>query len=275
MEDLKAYIESGVLELYVLGDLTSAEKAEVEAMLTKYPELRSEMLQVEKALQEYSEANAITPPEELRSRFLNAVAVTDSDNGTLRGDNTALDTTRKDLSFYKYALAASVALLLLSLAATVMLYNQLQNSKSQVALLNQANQKFSNQVNDMEGQLENASRSLKIFQDPEQYKVVNLKGTQKAPSASMIVAFNPVKAEVMVDMASLKLPVNDDQHQYQLWAMVDGKPVDLGVFDSGASTSGMVQMKSVEQPQAFAVTLEPRGGSVSPTMEQMMVMGSM
>jgi anti-sigma-K factor RskA len=33
-------------------------------------------------------------------------------------------------------------------------------------------------------------------------------------------------------------------------------------------------MKSIGKAQAFAVTLEPKGGSVNPTMDKMMVMGA-
>ena len=81
----------------------------------------------------------------------------------------------------------------------------------------------------------------------------------------------------MLDMADLKLPANDKDHQYQLWALVGGKPVDLGVFDKTAtdSTIDMKEMKSLALAQAFAVTLEPRGGSVNPTMDQMMVVGTL
>ena len=75
-------------------------------------------------------------------------------------------------------------------------------------------------------------------------------------------------------MASMKMPANDAEHQYQLWALVDGKPVDLGVFDMNADDDGMVRMKAIENAQAFAVTLERRGGSSVPTMEQMMVLGT-
>ena len=75
----------------------------------------------------------------------------------------------------------------------------------------------------------------------------------------------------MIDMGDLNLPANDQAHQYQLWAIVAGKPVDLGVFDKTTDSSDMKIMKSIASAQAFAVTLEPRGGSVNPTMNQMMV----
>jgi anti-sigma-K factor RskA len=268
MDDLKGYIESGVLELYVLGDLTAKEKLEVELMLMKYPELKSEILEIERSLQRYSEAYSIVPPENLRSKVLNSLTYSAASNESLTVS------IQKNLSFYKYSLAASVALLLLSLIAIINLYSELKNSNNKIAVLNQANQKLANYVNNIEGQLENATQSLDIFQKPEQYKVINLKGTPNAPTASLIVAFNPRQAEVMVDLGSVKLPATDDRHQYQLWAMVDGKPVSLGLFDAKTGTEGMVRMKSVKAPQAFAVTLEPTGGSASPTMEQMMVMGT-
>jgi len=91
----------------------------------------------------------------------------------------------------------------------------------------------------------------------------------------MLVAFSPAKKKVIIDLADLDMPKNDKDHQYQLWALVGGKPVDLGVFDKTSSDSvEMKEMKSLALAQAFAVTLEPRGGSVNPTMDQMMVIGT-
>ncbi|MNG37643.1 Anti-sigma-K factor rskA [compost metagenome] len=78
----------------------------------------------------------------------------------------------------------------------------------------------------------------------------------------------------MVDNSKMQLPANDQDHQYQLWALVDGKPVDLGVFDAKADSAHiLLKMKEINGAQAFAVTLEKRGGSATPTMTQMIVMG--
>ena len=51
MEDLKTYIESGILELYVLGDLPADEMLKVESMITQNPEVRAELEAIENALQ--------------------------------------------------------------------------------------------------------------------------------------------------------------------------------------------------------------------------------
>ena len=274
MEEIRSYIESGVLELYALGDLNPDEKQEVEGMLSKHPELRLELAEIEKSLEHYAKAYSIEPSSNLRQNVLLKL----SDEGGQQSNNTKSEPTivtlppRRD-SFFRYAFAASVALLVMSLASLVFLYSQLQDSKQQIAVLQTSNQQFSNRVNFMTEELSDKEVALGVLRNPE-FKLIKLDGTKQAPKASMTVAFNPVKKEVMIDMASMKMPANDTEHQYQLWALVDGKPVDLGVFDMKPDDDGMIRMKTVENAQAFAVTLERRGGSPTPTMEQMMVMGT-
>ena len=108
-----------------------------------------------------------------------------------------------------------------------------------------------------------------IAADPT-WKAVKLAGTKISPQANMMVYWHKQGQHVMVDNTKMwPLPQNDAAHQYQLWAIVDGKPVDLGVFDATAEPKKLlVAMKEVGNAQAFAVTLEKRGGSISPTMEK-------
>ena len=77
-----------------------------------------------------------------------------------------------------------------------------------------------------------------------------------------------------MDITNLPSPAADKQ--YQLWAIVDGAPVDMGVFDlASAETDTTFQnVPFIENPQAFAVTLEPKGGSTNPTLDQMYVVGN-
>jgi anti-sigma-K factor RskA len=68
------------------------------------------------------------------------------------------------------------------------------------------------------------------------------------------------------------LPKPQSDKQYQLWAIVDGKPVDAGIFDiiEGAP---FIKLKNIARADAFAITLEKRGGSETPSMDAMYVMG--
>lgn len=270
MKDLKTYIESGILELYVLGDLSKEKMLEVERMAIQHPEIRGEVDGIENALLGYAKSNAIDPSESMRKRVLNSLETNPEEENPVR----PLNPSTQSSVFYKYAFAASLALLLVSIVLLINLNNKLKDSNTQLAVLQSDNQKFSNRVNYIDEELKDTRNALAFYQNPSDYKLIKLKGSERAPAASMTVAFSSNKQEVMIDLSSLKMPSNDEAHQYQLWALVDGKPVDLGVFDSTDDGKGMKKMKSIKGAQAFAVTLEPRGGSINPTMDQMMAIGN-
>jgi anti-sigma-K factor RskA len=271
VEDIKAYIESGILELYVLGDISPEEKLQVETWAVTHPAIKAELAEIELSMEQYAEHNAIEPSEQLRSRVLNSILTNLGDDNTFTKagearNNVIAIPVQKTNNFYKYAFAASLALLIVSGIVLMNLLNKLQQSNSQLAVLRADRQHFANQVNFKEEQLQ-------VFRDAS-FKFLKLQATAHAPSgAAMTVAWSPVKKKVMIDMGNMKMPVNDKSHQYQLWALVAGKPVDLGVFDKSADSTDMKEMRSIASADAFAVTLEPRGGSANPTMDQMMVLG--
>jgi len=273
VEDIKAYIESGILELYVLGDVTPGERLQVESMAAKYPAIKAELEEIERSMEAYAEHNAVDPSENLRSRVLNSILTNLGDDrmfdkGESARDNVVALAAARPNNFYKYAFAACLALLIASSIALMNLYNKLQESHQQIAALTSSNQRFTKQVINFEN-------DLGILRDTS-YKFLKLNATPKAPAGTAVsIAWSQQKHKVWVDLANLKMPVNDQAHQYQLWAIVAGKPVDLGVFDSTPDSTGMKQMKTIAaiKTDAFAVTLEPRGGSINPTMDQMMVIG--
>lgn len=276
MEEIKAYIESGVLELYVLGDMSTDEKLQVEAMAQKHPEVRAELDEIEKAMEVYADANTIEPAFEMRDRVLNSLVtnlVDDRNLKTIQHPHNAparvVTMERATTSiFYKYAFAASILLLCVSVATLAVVYNRLQDSQQQLVSLRLSEQKFSRQVSIMDDE-------LAVFRDPS-FRFIQLKGTPNAPASALTVAWSPKRKKVMVDLSNAKLPDADKAHQYQLWAIANGKPVDLGVFDKTTPDStDMKVMKSIASAQAFAVTIEPRGGSVNPTMNQMVVIASL
>ena len=274
MEEIKAYIESGILELYVMGDLNSSEKREVEEMAMQHPAIKAELIEIQIALENYANTYAVNPADHLRDHVMTNLLTSFEDKPDEKAKIVPLTSSRRSSSFYKYAFAACLTLLVMSVAALFVLYTRLQNSNQQLAVLQADNQKFTNRVNYMDKQLNENQQALRVLRNPE-VKLIKLEGTKAAPEGtSMMVAFNSVKKEVMIDMAVMKMPADDEQHQYQLWAMVNGKPVDLGVFDKTSDDDGMKKMKAIDDIEAFAVTLEPRGGSINPTMEQMMVIGS-
>ncbi len=66
-----------------------------------------------------------------------------------------------------------------------------------------------------------------------------------------------------------RLPPAPSGRDYQIWALVDGKPVSLAVFNSDADGHATVVVegiaRSVRGVTAVLVSVEPAGGSVQPT----------
>ena len=62
-----------------------------------------------------------------------------------------------------------------------------------------------------------------------------------------------------------------EEKQYQLWEIVNGKTVDAGMLDN---CTGLCKLKNIPSAQAFAITLENKGGSPTPTMSALYVMGA-
>ncbi len=265
MEEVKAYIESGILELYVLGDVTPAERLEVEAMAVKYTAVKDELAAIEKSLELYAKANEIAPADTQREIILNRLDYVLVNEQSYKNEAKVLPLVKPQSNFYKYAFAASLALLIASVIALLNVYGRLKETTNLVASLQNQNHEIASTVSLKDGEIE-------VLRDPS-FKLLKLQGTQKSPAAAITVAWSPVKKKVWIDMATAKMPSNDKEHQYQLWALVAGKPVDLGVFDSDTTSKDMKEMKSITLADAFAVTLEKRGGSPTPSMDEMMVIG--
>ena len=303
MENIQDYIESGILEQYALGELSELEKAAVEAQVAGHPEVREELEQVQAALGFYAEAHAITPPAGMRERVLGNVLAqiaAPAPMSALRADVDALtqpngyaDAARAvqpasaspgavvrpmssaqvaaPASRSGWAMAASVALLL-SLGGNLLLYSNWKNASSELVALQNEKAQFATTTTVMDKQLGALRQENQVLRSDE-FKAVALAGTKTAPTAHARVLFNAATHKVYVDVRSL--PALPAGKQYQLWALDKGKPVDAGVLTLATATGeGLQHMKDIASAQTFAMTVEPAGGSINPTLSTMTVVGN-
>lgn len=247
----REYISSGILESYALGELTPSERAEVERNLAQYPELRQELALIEATMEEFFMKAGKEPRPGVKEKVLKSAAP-----------------AAKVVNMWRYATAASIAI---ALTSSILAYNFWSNwKKSEVSLqeMRAMSEHFAGQYNQVNQRLDAIESEMKIMTNPAFERVI-LKGTQNAPEALASVYWNQTSQEVYLSIQNLKV-LSQDQ-QYQLWAIVDGKPVDMGVLDS---VSGLIKMKTTGKAAAFAITVEPRGGKPSPTLETMQVLGN-
>ncbi len=283
VENLKAYIESGVLELYVLGDLSPEEALQVEEMAAQHPEVKAEIAAIEQAIEQYAMQNAVEPSADVETRLFEKLGLSEVEpEKTVKptppvaqeASIIPFDESAGKVRILRYALVACVALLIISTAALFITYSKLNDAHDQIASLNLDKQKFAGVVSKLEFENQGLS-NMAAMADSQEWATINMKGQAFSPNAKMKVYWNKKDKSVLVNYVAMDLPKTDQQHEYQLWALVNGKPVSLGVFGKSDSTSNeaLVKMQAIQEAQAFAVTLEPMGGSVNPTMDKLTVMG--
>ncbi len=273
--DIKAYISSGILENYVLGSVSDQERQEVERYMQKYPEIRMELVAIEDALGQYAQTKARPMPQGLDQQILSHFnELAKSDKGSNTPNTTTIqpksDTTQKSSS--SGWLSGLLGLLsLLGIGAAVYFGSQASTLRSDITTKDQQliNQQLA--CDEVQQQRQDLEQQLNILRD-DAYRSILLKGTDKAPDAVAAIYYNEANQKTYLDIRSLPTPASDKQ--YQLWAIVDGAPVDMGVFDIPVDTVDFVEVPHILHAQAFAVTLEPKGGVESPTLEEMYVIGN-
>lgn len=257
-------ISSGLLELYGLGFSSPEETLQVEAWVKHFPELKKEIEEIEMSLETYAQSHAIEPSPEIKNKIFASIST--SQQGTTRSfDAIENNTTQAKIyhipSSFKYAAAAAIILLIGSIAFNYFYYSKFQsvNSELQVA---------QNKI-EQERQANLAMKTdINVMSDKNALPVV-LNGTPHAPDALAKIYWMKNTGQVYVDPSYL--PSTPEGKQYQLWAIVDGKPVDAGMITAEKGIYHIQKMKSFGHAQAFAITLEKTGGSPTPTMDEMYV----
>jgi len=264
--NVKEYISSGIVESYVLGLLADSERLEFEAICAQYPEVAEARDQFELTLEATLLQDAAPPPPFVKEKLLQAVKVAGGVSGVDEEEQRA---PVVQINWWKWIAAASVVLL----AASVLWGINTNKKYQQAQDLAQENTLLQTRLDSAEQQLSELTMVATTLQKPE-IKAASLQGTPVSPASFANVYWDTTSKDVYLLINNMPTPATDKQ--YQLWAMLNGKPVDLGVIDSRVwQQKLMIKMKGVDKAQAFAITLEPRGGSVNPTMEQMYVVGKM
>ena len=259
--NIDAYISSGILEAYALGGLSEGERREVEKNLALYPELRAELAQIEAAQERLLMKAAIQPRAAVKEQLFAKI------DQKPEAKVVSLDTGS---SVWKLAAAASITIAIVSSYLAFQYRSQLKATETSLQNLIAQNQRMAQDYNQVNERLDKIEEDLKVIDNPAFQRVV-LAGTANAPDAMAYVYWNKDSREVYLSVQNMKKLAQDNQ--YQLWAIIDGKPVDAGVFD-GDLAEGLLKMKDIgDGASLFAVTIEPRGGKASPNLETMQVAG--
>jgi Anti-sigma-K factor rskA len=283
--EIKEIISSGLLELYVAGLASEAESKQVEQWSALYPEVKDELNAIEVALETYAAGNAVQPADHIKNKVMAGITGTnlaDTASGTQKTIQSNGTTLQKApvVAIWKRLAAASVILLAGAAIFSVLLVNKNKNKEKELAAAKTKINNAQTEINNAQAALQKvqqahvtAHHNMEAMLSSSLVKI-NLQKTANAPDGCTAAIFwNKKTGEVYIDPCRMaKAP---DGKTYQLWVIVNGKPVDAGIVKTGTSEEKYTiqKMKIFEKAEGFSVTLEKEGGSPTPTLDQTYVTG--
>ena len=267
-------------EALLLGTLSPTELSEVQRRLAAGDPLTIEACQeAQRLLAAFPGAiPPMAPPVELKQRILQAAAQEDRPATSAVSDKSpATVRAMPQRTFVQSAvrsLAWAAAFLLFAVGYGY--YNRSQ----QVFELRRERTELQRQLQERQQAIEGLKLSLafhlemaRALQKPRSL-LVDLKPTQEAQATGKVIVDRESARAYFVAAALPSLEANKD---YQLWYITKTGPVDAGVFQVDTNGYGGIPVRNLppnlSEISAFAVTIEPKGGSLNPTLDQMVLLG--
>ncbi|HZV69995.1 MAG TPA: anti-sigma factor [Saprospiraceae bacterium] len=246
VEEIKA---SGLLELYVMDQLSPAGKAEVEGYLNTYPELRKELREIERSLEIFAGTAALKSPAGTKEKVLDAI----------RGDvNATENTNQQTLSFWPLAAAVFGIGLLLFVYLYVQKNKDTKRLEQDIAAVRET---CVSNTNALTKQLD----LLRQLTEPAN-KILPFTATPGFASTDIYLHTNKISKRNFIQVRNL--PDIASGQTYELWSIKPNQaPIPLNVFDK--PSDGLIEVSYVDGTEVYAITIEPSGGKNTPTMENL------
>ncbi|MBP0904448.1 anti-sigma factor domain-containing protein [Mariniflexile gromovii] len=251
---ITTFLNSGLLEKYLLGETTSAETEIVESHISKYPAVQNYYNTLQHNLEIVAKSNAVEAPKGILNNILDEL-----DEAPV----VELNATKKYKYWHKFSVAASIIAFMFA-GTSYLFYHQNQR-------LNDENQVVVDEIFDLRNDIKANNKKLDEvmnqfmeLNDPDTYKYI-MQGNSRAKTLKTVAYINPKEKTSMIDVVSL--PELPEEQCYQIWAELQGKMVSLGILDQADR-----QLRAIpytENALALNITIEPKGGNTRASLNNM------
>ncbi|MDN3593805.1 anti-sigma factor [Zunongwangia endophytica] len=264
MAEIEEYISSGILELYVYGALSDKESREVTAVLREYPEVEKEVEEIEDALQKLAAGIAPYNPEALLSTLKSKL----SSRTPVRQLSPESSQRTRWVSYIGWAAS------LVFLIGLFFLFQQNSELRRSLTEAETKNSIIEQQIADIRDEAENTKQILAAIRD-NNISRIPLQGQEGFSEAYATVYWNDIDDTAYIDAKGLPEPPRGQVYQVWSLTMQPLTPTSLGLLDDFAGDENKIfSLENANQSEAFGITLEPEGGSETPTMDQLYVLGT-
>lgn len=259
--EAQEYIESGILELYVYGLLTETENLEIAEMAKRSPEVNQEIISIEKAIvalsSSFSPFHSVANFEKIKAR--------------LELKHGKVVEMKPASNWSQYVGWAAAVVLLLGLGYQTL---KLTETKNAISTVGNEKTKIEREYAYLDQQHKETEKSLTIVRDIKNTGVT-LGGQAVSPTSFAKVYWNKDTKTTYIDAAGLPKPPKG--MVYQVWALKLSPvltPTSIGLLsDFEGNSNKIFAVERTNEAEAFGITLEPAGGSLTPTMTQLYTLG--
>jgi anti-sigma-K factor RskA len=269
--DIQNYISSGKLELYLLGELSEREREEVVRMAKKYPEIQKELDQLEEAFFQIDQRSGSAPSQSVKKRIFDSLE--NDFNEDKEGSVKELPKSRiVSMQPWKTYFAAACVAAVIATVAAIYYANQYFDLDQKFTAMVQEQSVLAEELNKYKVNFEQSDAQLETLLTGN-FQRVPMKGDGFEIQKDALVDVWWDKNANSVFVSVNNLSSLEDQYDYQLWAIGDQGPIGIGLVNANQKFT-LQQMEAVASAGTFAITVEPKGGSQSPTLEKLVVIGN-
>ncbi len=261
--DIKDYIASGILELYVAGVLSEKENKEVYDLMLQYPEILQEVLEIEAAVVKLTAATS----QKSHGHIFNQISK------ELKFSTKEVKVIPIDRPKYNWLTYTGWAAALVVGAGLIWMMDQNKQLENTITNSEIENSYLEQQIEDAKTNLSATKNLLNVLRDNEIIPVP-LAGQGNFANTYAKVYWDKKTNSIYLDAQGL--PEAPAGKVYQVWSLTLNPltPTSLGTIDNfNTDNNKIFAIANANESQAFGITLEPEGGSESPTMEQLYTLG--
>lgn len=259
---------SGLLELYLIGALTEEENILVEETIEEYPQLKDDLDELGKTLESYAILHKVQPNSVVKENLLQQLKDTEPiippPNRKPTKPVKQAKAKNKDGFTWDNMMLWPIAASLFFISTAGLLYKSWNDDKKVQAEI----VAFQNQIKECEDQKSGIAEQLIVFDAlrSADNQIVAIAPSKKYPQAALFVYNNKQSRKNFLQISNLP-NIGADQ-AFQLWSLNgDRDPMPLDVFQSGNST--IFEVKHIIDSDSYAITIEPKGGSTTPTLTEL------
>ncbi|MAB49984.1 MAG: RNA polymerase subunit sigma-70 [Flavobacteriaceae bacterium] len=241
---LHTFLNSNLLNKYLVGEASYEETKEVEFFISNYPEAAEAYEKLQNNLEIIAKAGAVDVPKHILGNILDALDETN--------ETKVIQLVQHSKTSW-YTIAATAAAVLFAVSS-FFLYQKNQNLLEENNVVIDEIYDLRSDIEKNNAMLSEMSSELNKLNDPDARKYI-FSGNDRAKDLKTVAYINPVERTSMIDV--IKLPeLPEDQH-YQIWAELQDRMVNLGILDE--SDRKMKQIPYMEDALALSIKIGKNG----------------